>query len=170
MCAGAYRRTKVMDEKCREGCTGAEGCRRLPSCDERPHASRMTTSREPAFLWTAIRLSIPVNLLGAVTFSAPLAPMRALVGMPALPSSFAWMLSAWVLAFGLAFLRLDRTRVLEPTLLAVSALGKLTFVLAMVGAAATGDGSWLCAVSTLPDLALAVVFAYGLFVRATATH
>ena len=80
------------------------------------------------------------------------------------------MPSAWVLAFGLAFLRLDRTRVLEPTLIAVSAVGKLTFVLAMVGAAATGDGSWLCAAATLPDLALAIAFAYGLYVRGAATH
>lgn len=125
----------------------------------------MTTSHEPAFLWTAIRLSIPVNLLGAVTFAAPLASIRALVGMPALPDSFAWMLSAWVLAFGLAFIRLHRTRVLEPTLIAVSALGKVTFVLAMIFAAAMGEGSWLCAAATFPDLALAVAFAYGLFVR-----
>lgn len=126
----------------------------------------MTTPREPAFLFSAIRLSIPVNLLGAVIFAGPLAPIRALVGMPTLPSSFAWMLSAWVLAFGVAFIRLHRTGVLEPTLIAVSAFGKLTFVLAMIGAAVTGEGSWLSALSTFPDLVLATVFAYGLFVRA----
>lgn len=125
----------------------------------------MTTPSEPAFLFSAIRLSIPVNLLGAVIFAGPLAPMRALVGMPALPSSFAWMLAAWVLAFGLAFIRVHRTGVLEPTLIAVSAFGKLTFVLAMVGAAVTGEGSWLCALATFPDLALATVFAYGLVAR-----
>lgn len=120
----------------------------------------------PAFLWAAVGVSVPVNVLGAVVFSGPLAPMRTLVGMVPLEPVYAWMLSSWVLAFGLAFARLRHTRVMEPSLVAVSALGKLTFVLAMVGAAATGRGSWLAALSSFPDLALAVTFAYGLLLSA----
>lgn len=126
----------------------------------------MPPSIDPPFLWTAIRLSIPVNLLGAVTFSAPLAPARTAIGMPTLPTSVAWMLSIWVLAFGVAFLRLHRTGVLEPTLVAVSAVGKLSFVAAMIGSAATGEGSWLVAASTAPDLALGLAFVWGLSRRA----
>ena len=122
----------------------------------------MPAPTTPAFLWTALRVSIPVNLLGAVLFTPPLAPVRALVGMPALPASFALMLSTWILAFGLAFARLLHTRTVEPTLVAVSAFGKLTFVTSMIGAAATGEASWLCAASTWPDLALAVAFLMGL--------
>ncbi len=101
---------------------------------------------------TVLRLSIPLNLSGALVFTPWLAPLRQQVGLPPLGASYAWLMSAWVGAFAIAFLHMVRRGAVEPTLVAVAAAGKLAFFGAMVHAAVTGEGSSLAVAAAAPDL------------------
>lgn len=101
-----------------------------------------------------------MNLGGALTFAPPLPQLRAQVGLPEPQPMYLWILSIWILIFGLAFFKMARTRRLDSTFLAVSAAGKAVFSLALIAAWRSGDIPLIGAASGLPDLLLAGVFAW----------
>lgn len=82
--------------------------------------------------------------MGAALFVPPFVALRAMVGVPEVPAFCQWMLSLWVLAFGVAYAHAGWRGRVDGSLLALGAFGKGVFVVLM---------------ASLSDLVLAVIFA-----------
>ncbi len=103
-----------------------------------------------------------VNLMGGVLFLPPLAPLRALVGLPTADPFYLWLVSAWILGFGVAFALQSRSGQASRGVLALAAWGKAMFVLLLLAHALAGQIGWLAVGAGLPDLVLAAVFVWWL--------
>lgn len=101
----------------------------------------------------------PLNVLGALLFAPPLAESRRAVGLPASDPFYLWMLSAWVLAFGIAYAHMGWTGRANRGVLALGAWGKGVFGLLMLALASDGRASAVAVAGALPDLLMAIVFA-----------
>jgi hypothetical protein len=99
-----------------------------------------------------------MNFAGAVAFLPFVHAARARLGLPDAPPFYHWVLSTWVLAFGAAYLYQGLTARGNRAVLALGAVGKLSFAVALVAATRNGPGADMAMVSALPDLILALWF------------
>jgi hypothetical protein len=100
----------------------------------------------------------PINAVGAVVFAPPFPFVRQWFGLPDGHALYLWVLSSWILVFGIAYFSMGWTGRIDRTFLAVGAAGKTSFSLALMALAAAGDLDPLAVVVGLPDLAMAAVF------------
>ncbi len=101
----------------------------------------------------------PVNAIGALIFAPPLPWVRELFGLPGGHALYLWILSIWILLFGVAYSAMGLSGRIDRTFLWVAAGGKATFSLALVAMAMAGEIPFVAALVGLPDLALAGYFA-----------
>ena len=105
----------------------------------------------------ALRLTLVLNLGGAVLFAPPAAMLRALFGLPEAPPLYLWLISGWVASFGLAYFRMSRLGP-DRTFMRVGAFGKALFGALVVGGAAVRALPLQASLVGLPDLFLAALF------------
>lgn len=118
----------------------------------------MTPSPSEQNLRALLIASGPINALGALIFAPPFPLVRQWFGLPDGHVLYLWVLSSWILVFGIAYFSMGWTGRLDRTFLAVGAAGKTSFSLALMALAAAGDLDPLAVVVGLPDLAMAAVF------------
>lgn len=112
-----------------------------------------------AFMRGVLLASGPLNAFGAVLFAPPMTALRQLLGLPEADPFYLWVLSAWVLAFGVAYVHMGWTGRADRGVLALGAWGKGVFAQLVLGLALQGRANGLAAIGALPDLCMAVVFA-----------
>jgi hypothetical protein len=104
------------------------------------------------------------NLFGAALLAPPSVALRALTGLPeASHPLHAWLLSLWILFFGVGYLRLSVSSAQERYFVAIGAAGKASFSLLLVAYALAGDLPVRAALAGSTDLAFAAIFTYWLF-------
>lgn len=101
----------------------------------------------------------PTNAIGALIFAPPFPWVRELFGLPGGHALYLWILSIWILLFGIAYAAMGLRGRVDRTFLWVAAGGKASFAIALVAMAMAGEIPAVGAVVGLPDLALAVYFA-----------
>jgi len=121
-------------------------------------------------LRVALAASAVMNLAGAVTFLPFVSRGRDLIGVPDAPGFYLWILSTWVLAFGVAYLHQALTGRGNSAVLGLGAVGKVSFGLALVAAAWDGPRATAALVSAAPDIMLAAWFALWLWQRRQDVH
>lgn len=112
----------------------------------------------PKMRWLLIACA-PMNFAAVLVYAPPITQFRDVSGMPDAHPLYLWILTIWVPLFGLGYLGMGLTAKPDRTFLAVTAAGKATFALALIALWLTGDLPAKAAVTGLPDLALACVFA-----------
>jgi hypothetical protein len=105
----------------------------------------------------------PMNVAGAVCFSPPVTAVRRQFGLAEPDPFYLWVLSAWILAFGVAYFHQGWTGRGNRGVLALAAWGKGVFAGVLVGQSVAGAVSPFAGVAVLPDLGLALVFAVWLW-------
>ena len=100
----------------------------------------------------------PMNVAGAVLFAPPYPDARRHLGWPEPDPFYLWVLSAWILAFGVAYFAQGWTGRANRAVLALGVWGKGVFAGVLIGRAAAGEFPALAGVAAVPDLVLAVVF------------
>jgi len=105
-----------------------------------------------------------MNFFGAVLLSPPAIGLRALAGLPEAGHPFyAWILSLWILCFGVAYLRLSVSTAEERFFVAIGAAGKATFSLLLVAFWLAGDLPGRAALAGSADLGFAAIFSFWLW-------
>jgi hypothetical protein len=105
-----------------------------------------------------------LNLFGAVLMAPPAIALRALAGLPEPAHPLhGWILSLWVLFFGVGYLRLSVSTAQERYFVAIGAAGKASFSLVVATCALAGDLPARAALAGSADLAFAAIFAYWLY-------
>ncbi len=105
-----------------------------------------------------------LNLFGTVLIAPPSVALRALTGLPEAGHPLhAWLLSLWILFFGLGYLRLSVSTFQERYFVAIGAAGKASFSLLLIGYALAGHLPVRAALAGSADLAFAAIFAHWLF-------
>lgn len=115
------------------------------------------------FMRGMLLLSGPLNVVGALTFAPPMASLRQQLGLPRSDPFYLWILSAWVLAFGAAYVVMGWTGRPDRGVLALGAWGKAVFAAALFGLMAQGVVTPLVAAGALPDMAMAAAFSWWLW-------
>lgn len=105
----------------------------------------------------------PMNVFGAVCFAPPIPSVRRQFGLSEPAPFYLWLLSAWILAFGVAYFVQGWTGRANRGVLALGAWGKAVFAGLLIGLACVGELEMSAGIAALPDLALAVVFAVWLW-------
>jgi hypothetical protein len=100
----------------------------------------------------------PTNAIGALIFAPPWPWARDWFGLPAGHELYLWILSIWILLFGIAYSAMGLAGRVDRTFLWVGAGGKATFSLALIAMAMAGKIPAIAAIIGLPDLMLAAVF------------
>lgn len=100
----------------------------------------------------------PMNAAGAVSFAPWFPSARRLVGLPEPPAMYLWIISAWVLAFGCAYVWQGMTGRASRGVLVLGAWGKLVFGGVLLTEWSRGAVPAFAAAAAVPDLVLAVVF------------
>jgi hypothetical protein len=111
-----------------------------------------------------------MNLAGAICFSPPVTFLRRQFGLMEPHPFYLWVLTAWILAFGVAFFLQGWTGQANRGILALGVWGKGIFAGFMFGMAAAGEATPFAAMSAGPDLVLAGVFAIWLWRTRSQTH
>ena len=106
-----------------------------------------------------LKASGPINATGALIFAPPFPWVREFFGLPGGHALYLWILSIWILVFGIAYWSMGSSGRADRTFLAVGAAGKASFALALLALALQGQIPPLAAVVGLPDLVIAGVFA-----------
>jgi hypothetical protein len=104
----------------------------------------------------------PMNLCAALVYAPPITQFREASGMPDAHPLYLWIMACWVPIFGIAYFWMGWTGRADRTFMAVGSAGKATFSLALIGLWLTGELPGRAALTGLPDLGLAVVFAWWL--------
>jgi len=105
-----------------------------------------------------------LNLFGAALVAPPCVGLRELVGLPeAGHALYAWILSLWILFFGVGYLRLAVSTAQERFFVAIGAAGKAAFSLLLVAFWLAGDLPARAALAGSADLIFAAVFTYWLW-------
>jgi len=105
----------------------------------------------------------PMNAGGALLFSPPLVELRRSLGLPGADPFYLWILSAWVLAFGVAYVYMGWTGRADRGVLALGAWGKGVFAVSLFAMAARGEVAPLAGAGAVPDLVMAIAFALWLW-------
>ena len=116
----------------------------------------------PVMRWMLLA-SGPMNLGGAVLFAPPRGAVRDGFGLPPSDPFYLWILSAWVLAFGVAYFYMGCTARASRGVIALGAWGKAVFALLVMGLAMSGRVSPLAGAGAVPDLVMAITFAWWLY-------
>ncbi len=101
----------------------------------------------------------PMNVAGAVCFAPPITAVREQFGLPEPPTVYLWILSSWILAFGVAYFLMGWSGIASRGVLAIAAWGKAIFAGMLIGQAINGTISPIAGFAVFPDFALAVLFA-----------
>ncbi len=101
----------------------------------------------------------PMNAAGAVCFSPPFPHARRAFGLEEPAPFYLWVLSAWILAFGVAYFYQGWSGRANRAVLALGAWGKGVFAGLLVAASASGELPPPAVCAAIPDLALAALFA-----------
>jgi hypothetical protein len=125
--------------------------------DDSPGTAELDPITRRLLVW-----GLPTNAIGALIFAPPFPWVRDLFGLPGGHALYLWILSIWILIFGIAYSWMGLTGRIDRTFLAVGACGKATFSLVLIAMARSGEIPVLAAVIGLPDLALAAWFAWWL--------
>jgi hypothetical protein len=121
-------------------------------------------NKSTPLLHIAFWLTVPVNASGAVIFSVP--AFREFIGLPAPAHGFYGILvGVWIGLFGLAFLRLALTKTYDKSLIAVAALGKLSFFALAVFYFLRGEIGLLATLASVIDAGLAFIFLHWLWLN-----
>lgn len=120
---------------------------------------RLTPAPSDRNLRALLIASGPINAMGALAFAPPFLLVRQWFGLPDGHVLYLWVLSTWILLFGIAYFSMGWTGRIDRTFLAVGAAGKTSFSFALIALAAAGELDPLAVVVGLPDLAIAAVFA-----------
>jgi hypothetical protein len=115
------------------------------------------------FFRRALLVTAAMNVGGAVVLSPPFPFVRQLLGMPEAPPLYGWLVSLWVLFFGLCYGRLARMDTDERLFLVIAAAGKATFALLLVADWLAGALPVAAPLAGAPDLAFAALFAARLY-------
>jgi hypothetical protein len=110
----------------------------------------------------------PMNLGGAVLFAPPMGALRDAFGLPPSDPFYLWILSAWVFAFGVAYVYMGYTGRASRGVIALGAWGKAVFALLVMALAARWGLSPMAVAGAVPDLVMAVTFAWWLYASAGA--
>lgn len=125
--------------------------------------------RHQAMRWILLFCG-PMNVAGAIFF-CPLVPqVRAAFALPEPHPFYLWVLSAWILAFGLSFFWQGWTGHLNRGILALAAWGKAIFAGTLLAYSLTGELPLIPAIAASPDLLLAGVFTLWLIWNLPATR
>ena len=100
----------------------------------------------------------PMNMVGAVTFSPPASAVRHAFGLPDAAPFYLWVLSTWVLAFGVAYFHQGWTGRANRGVLAIGAWGKGVFAWRLIAMTVTGEVPRLTGIAAIPDLVLTIIF------------
>ena len=104
-----------------------------------------------------------LNFFGALLIAPPSVALRALAGLPESGHPlYSWILSLWILFFGVGYLRLSRSTAQERYFVAIGASGKASFSLLLAAYALAGDLPVRAALAGSADLGFAAIFAYWL--------
>jgi len=109
-------------------------------------------------LRVALVLTALMNCAGAVAFLPFVGAARAYVGLPDAPPFYLWILSIWVLAFGAAYLYQGVTGRPERGVMALGAVGKISFACALIATSWGGPRAGTALAAAFPDIVLAVWF------------
>lgn len=105
-----------------------------------------------------------MNMAGALAFVPQIHFLRELGGFPETGHPFyAWLVSAWILFFGIGYLRLAFSNAPERFFIAIGAAGKSSFAILLIAFALSSELPVRAAFAGLPDLAVAVIFAAWLY-------
>ena len=111
----------------------------------------------PSMRWLLMACG-PMNVIGAIGF-LPLFPVtRNVLGLADSDPFFLWVLSAWILAFGVAYSYQAWSARANRMVLMLGAWGKAVFALQLIARAITGQAPDFAAIAGLPDLVCALVF------------
>ncbi|TNE86890.1 MAG: hypothetical protein EP330_19980 [Deltaproteobacteria bacterium] len=114
----------------------------------------------PGWLRGSLFFTTALNLVGALTMS-PLWPAAwNPPGTPVAPALHGWIISSFVLGFGIAYGWMAWTNTPNRGILALACYGKLTFAMAMYGQSAVGNMPWMVGITGTPDLVLGLMFGY----------
>lgn len=105
----------------------------------------------------------PVNALGALLFAPPMDGLRDGFGLPDADAFYLWILSSWVLAFGVAYVYMGWTGRVDRGVVALGAWGKATFGVAFLALVMQGRVPATTAAGAGIDLGLAAAFAWWLW-------
>jgi hypothetical protein len=109
-------------------------------------------------LRVALVLSAFMNCAGAVAFLPFVQAGRALLGLRDAPPFYLWILSTWVFAFGISYLHQGLTGKPDRGVIALGAVGKMSFACALVAASWDGPRAGTAVAAALPDVVLALCF------------
>lgn len=104
-----------------------------------------------------------MNVAGAICFAPPFPAQRRLFGLVEPDPFYLWVLSAWILGFGVAFFVQGWTGRADRGVLSLAVWGKTVFAGLMIGMAALGELKPFAALAGFPDLVLAALFAVWLW-------
>jgi len=113
---------------------------------------------DPTMRWILLAGG-PINATGALIFAPPFPWVRELFGLPGGHTLYLWVVSAWILLFGIGYVRAGLAGRADTTFLWVATGGKASFSLALLAMAMSGEIPAVAAIVGLPDLALAAYFA-----------
>lgn len=106
-----------------------------------------------------------LNVAGAVTLAPPFPDGRMQMGLREPAPFYLWVLSAWTLAFGVAYFTQGWTGRSNSAVLALGAWGKAVFAGLLLTMAVVGELPPFAGAAAVPDLVLAGVFALWLWRR-----
>lgn len=108
-----------------------------------------------------------MNVIGAVVFAPPMRGIRDALSLPDADPFYLWVLSSWVLALGAAYFHMGWTGRPNRGVLAVGGWGKGVSAVALTALAVRGRVPALVGVLAVPDLLLALLFAWWLWTSAS---
>ena len=105
-----------------------------------------------------------VNMLGALMFVPQIGFGRVLLGFPGdVYPVYLWIISSWILLFGIAYFYLAITVKVEKLFVLIGALGKILFGMCLIFYYLQGETSIWAVSSAFIDITLAVIFLYWLY-------
>jgi hypothetical protein len=122
----------------------------------------MLTASQRLILW----VSFLVNVTGTLFFCPPLLAVRQRFGLPEAEPFYLWLVSSWILLFGLAYLSMALRGRLDRAILAIGAGAKTTFALLVIAYVLSGRFPAQATALALTDLALAFIYVRWLRQRA----
>jgi hypothetical protein len=107
----------------------------------------------------ALAATAVMNILGSLAFTPAGAGLRASLGIPPAHAIWGLMVGSFILFMGLGYAALAISGRSERIFLAVAAGGKAAFAAIMISMGIAGEIPAVAAVSGLPDLVFAAIFA-----------
>lgn len=113
----------------------------------------------PRWMRTAMYATAALNAVGAIIFLPGMSALRAITGLPdSNEPLYMVMTGMFIFIFGLAYLAVAVTARADRLLVALSALGKLSFAAILTGFALSGSLPCRTPFIAVPDVVFAVIF------------